>query len=138
VFLPLLSLQSLTGTVKRWDNQKGYGFIGPDIEGQADVFVHQSVLVIDGYRVLNEDERVEYELMVDDKTGKEKAARVMGPGGAPLQGVWGGQEVFHGTVNGWRADRGFGFIKPDTGGDDIFVHQSVIVSTDYRRLEVCL
>ncbi|HUC25127.1 MAG TPA: cold-shock protein [Streptosporangiaceae bacterium] len=47
------------GTVKWFNADKGYGFIAPD-DGSADVFVHHSAIQIDGYRSLQENQRVEY------------------------------------------------------------------------------
>ena len=47
-----------TGTVKWFNNAKGYGFIARD-EGE-DVFVHYSAVEGDGFRTLREDERVEF------------------------------------------------------------------------------
>lgn len=49
------------GTVKWFNNQKGYGFIS-DEEGK-DVFVHYSALNMDGYKTLNEGQEVEFELV---------------------------------------------------------------------------
>ncbi len=49
----------LTGTVKWFNAQKGYGFIEPDGEG-PDVFVHFSAIAMGGYKVLEEGERVEF------------------------------------------------------------------------------
>jgi cold shock protein len=60
----------LTGTVKWFNNAKGYGFIVQD-NGDKDVFVHHSAIVMDGYRSLNEGERVEYEI---EQTPKGPAA----------------------------------------------------------------
>jgi len=48
------------GTVKWFNGEKGYGFITQD-EGE-DVFVHYSEIQGDGYRSLNEGDRVEFEL----------------------------------------------------------------------------
>jgi cold shock protein len=47
------------GTVKWFNADKGYGFIAPD-DGGDDVFVHHSAIQADGYRTLEENQRVEY------------------------------------------------------------------------------
>ena len=47
------------GTVKWFNSDKGYGFIAPD-DGTADVFVHHSAIQADGYRSLEENQRVAY------------------------------------------------------------------------------
>ncbi len=48
------------GTVKWFNGEKGYGFISPD-EGGEDLFVHYSGIVGDGFRSLDEGEKVTYE-----------------------------------------------------------------------------
>ncbi len=50
-----------TGTVKWFNDQKGFGFIVDD-ETKADVFVHQSKIMMKGFRSLDTDDRVEYEI----------------------------------------------------------------------------
>jgi CspA family cold shock protein len=45
--------------VKWFNADKGYGFIAPD-DGTADVFVHHSAIEADGYRSLQDNQRVEY------------------------------------------------------------------------------
>ena len=47
------------GTVKWFNADKGFGFIAPD-DGTADVFVHHSAIEMDGYRTLQDNQRVEY------------------------------------------------------------------------------
>lgn len=49
-----------TGTVKWFNDQKGYGFIAPEDGGQ-DLFIHHSNIVSEGYRTLTEGAKVEYE-----------------------------------------------------------------------------
>ena len=53
--------QFMRGTVKWFNNSKGFGFIGRD-DG-PDVFVHYSAILPDGYRTLNEGDRVEFEIV---------------------------------------------------------------------------
>ena len=47
------------GTVKWFNPDKGFGFIAPD-DGSADVFVHFSAIDASGYRTLEENQKVEY------------------------------------------------------------------------------
>ena len=54
------------GTVKWFSRVKGYGFIQPD-SGEKDVFVHYSAIVGEGYRNLDEGERVEFEVVQGQK-----------------------------------------------------------------------
>ncbi|WP_435299202.1 cold-shock protein [Timonella sp. A28] len=49
------------GTVKWFNNEKGYGFIAPS-DGSADVFAHYSAIVSNGYRSLEENQQVEFEI----------------------------------------------------------------------------
>lgn len=50
-----------TGTVKWFNAEKGYGFITPD-EGGSDVFAHYSAIDASGFRTLDENQRVEFEI----------------------------------------------------------------------------
>ena len=54
-----------TGNVKWFNDAKGYGFI--QREGGADVFVHYSAIQMDGYRTLEEGQRVEFEISQGQK-----------------------------------------------------------------------
>jgi len=49
-----------TGTVKWFNERKGYGFITPD-DGGEDLFVHYSNIAADGYKSLQDGQKVEYE-----------------------------------------------------------------------------
>jgi len=53
------------GKVKWFNNQKGYGFIGRD--NAADVFVHYSAIMGDGFRTLQEGDQVEFEIVQGPK-----------------------------------------------------------------------
>ena len=51
---------SQTGTVKWFNDAKGYGFISPDDKG-ADLFVHHTAISVQGFRTLQEGQRVSFE-----------------------------------------------------------------------------
>ena len=50
-----------TGTVKWFNNQKGYGFICP-VEGKNEVFAHFTSIVMEGYRTLKAGQKVDFEI----------------------------------------------------------------------------
>jgi len=54
------------GTVKWFNSEKGFGFITPD-DGGADVFAHFSAIQSSGYRSLDENQRVEFEVTQGQK-----------------------------------------------------------------------
>ncbi len=65
---------SITGTVKFFNADKGYGFIAPESGGQ-DAFVHISAVERAGFATLNQNQRVSYELE-QDKRGKTSAVNL--------------------------------------------------------------
>ncbi|WP_435737240.1 cold shock domain-containing protein [Cellulosimicrobium sp. PMB13] len=123
------------GTVRWYDDTKGFGFVAPD-GGGDDIFVHVSALG-GGLTELVEGARVTYDVVAGDKgpnarnvqlvrgSGSARAATDRGrpsrpsASGAPVRGG-------EGVVARYDADRGFGFITPDAGGADLFVHVSVV------------
>lgn len=123
------------GTVTFYDGTKGFGFIVPDAGG-GDVFVHAKALA-GGLTELVEGARVTYDVVAGDRGPNARHVQlVRGSGGArggadrgrsnrpagsgaPVRGG-------EGTVARYDADRGFGFISPDSGGADLFVHVSVV------------
>ena len=130
------------GTVSWFDDTKGFGFIAPDAGG-GDVFVHVNALG-PGMTSLSEGARVTYDVVEGDRgpnardvrlvrgsggahgaTGRDRDRGDRGRSGRPAASggpVRGGE----GTVARYDADRGFGFITPDAGGEDLFVHVSVV------------
>jgi cold shock protein len=61
-----------TGTVKWFNETKGFGFIQPD-DGGKDVFVHISAVERAGLRGLNEGQKVSFELTTDKRSGRVSA-----------------------------------------------------------------
>jgi CspA family cold shock protein len=132
-----------TGTVKWYDPEKGFGFISRD-EGGPDLFVHRSAL---GLETLGEGDQVEFEagsglkgpaatsVTVLERNANPVARRSSsssyGSSRSSYDSYGGGQEVdvsnlpvVTGTVKRYDAIKGFGFISPDDGGADVFVHRS--------------
>jgi CspA family cold shock protein len=60
------------GTVKWFDNRKGFGFIQPEAGGK-DVFVHISAVERAGLSTLNEGQQVSFDVVADRRTGKSAA-----------------------------------------------------------------
>ena len=58
-------MAQFAGTVKWFNNAKGYGFLGRD--GGPDVFVHYSSIQTEGYKSLKEGEPVEFDVVQGDK-----------------------------------------------------------------------
>ena len=65
-----------TGTVKWFNEQKGYGFIQPD-NGAKDIFVHISAVERAGLRTLKEGQKVSYEVVTDKRTGRASAGNLV-------------------------------------------------------------
>lgn len=70
-----------TGTVKWFNAEKGYGFITPD-DGGRDLFVHYTGIEGTGYRSLNQDDRVEFDVMDGAKGPAAENVRVLRGTGA--------------------------------------------------------
>ena len=63
----------MTGTVKWFHADKGYGFISKD-DGGDDVFVHFSAIMTDGFRTLSEGQKVEFDTEPDPKNSSKLRA----------------------------------------------------------------
>ena len=70
------------GTVKFFNDSKGYGFIAPDGGQGNDAFVHISAVEASGMRTLRENQRVSYELQ-EDRRGKMAAINLKSADDAP-------------------------------------------------------
>jgi len=74
-----------TGTVKWFNNEKGFGFIAVE-GGGKDVFCHFSAIAGDGYRSLNENDEVEFEVEQGAKGPQAKQVKVLRSAGPSMGG----------------------------------------------------
>jgi len=139
---PPMETDRLSGAVTWFSTSKGFGFIKP-ADGTEDVFVHVSVVQRAGLEGLREGATVNCEvapgkkgrqvmrlLDVDDSTATPestdggfrtgprppRAGFAAAPAGEPGEGA----------IKWFNATKGFGFITPDSGGKDVFLHASVV------------
>lgn len=117
-------VKKLTGIVKWFSGQKGFGFIAPD-DGGDDLFVHQTEIRTEGFRTLREGKRVEF-LVESSEDGRSKAADVValpggGGGGGGGRGRVGGSGGRRGYVIGYR-ERGGGGGQRNAGSTGVECH----------------
>jgi cold shock protein len=66
--------EEMKGNVKWFNDQKGFGFITPE-DGTPDVFVHHTTILMDGFKSLAENQKVEYDLVQSEKGPKAANVR---------------------------------------------------------------
>src|SRR3989344_8822560 len=118
----------ITGTVKWFDGKKRkFGFIIPD-GGGPDVLVHLDVLLCAGLKTLEQGQRVRFESELYKNRRRARSVSVLD--GPKQLGT-----LEQGYVKFYRPDKCYGFIIPDTGGPDVFVHKTVITKAGLHHLK---
>jgi len=72
----VMSTGPVSGTVKWFNSEKGYGFLSVD-GTERDVFVHYSAIDMDGYKSLEEDQRVEFQIVNGPKGPQAESVRLV-------------------------------------------------------------
>ncbi|QBX37881.1 cold-shock protein [Brevundimonas sp. S30B] len=136
------------GVVKFFNAAKGFGFIATE-GGGPDVFVHISAVQAAGLIALNEGDAVGFELEADRRSGRSSAVdltvtarasrpeRPARPAPAPPRFPAARREKRgsgRGVVKWFDPTKGFGFIQPEGGGDDVFVHARSLNRTGLQEL----
>ncbi|MGH7088816.1 MAG: cold-shock protein [Stellaceae bacterium] len=140
----------LTGKIKWFNRSKGFGFIVPD-DGAGDVFLPLAVLERSGFDEVPDGASITFEWMQGPKG--RAATQVLQLDASAAQGrpsregrfrsrdeghsggFDGGGETLDGVVKWYDPARGFGFILPNDGGKDIFVHVTALRRSGLDGLE---
>jgi CspA family cold shock protein len=140
-FDPAFSDQGFqTEAVVKWFNlTKGFGFVAPH-DGSPDAFLHSSVVSRAGMRDVAEGTKLLVQI-TDGPKGRQVATimQVLGMGEVPPSpgrpAPTGPEVEMTGTVKWFKPDKGFGFVTPDDGGRDIFVHRSVMLRAGLQFMD---
>jgi CspA family cold shock protein len=143
-FASASSAPEVQATVKWFNTEKGYGFAAL-ADGSGDVFLHVNALQAAGCQTVSpgatlkvrvgngqKGRQIDQVLSVDESTAEPSAsrqspaARSRTPDGPRRQLDLSSAVEVVGIVKWYRADKGFGFIEPEVGGKDVFVHATVL------------
>ncbi|CAJ1367050.1 unnamed protein product [Effrenium voratum] len=115
-----------SGKLKKFVSDKGFGFITPD-DGGEDVFAHTLQFSGDGDS-LRGGERVQFEAEWDDRKGKYRAASWSVDTAAAAA------VMLPGVLKKFFQDKGFGFIEPQDGSEDLFAHSRQFTGGDATNI----
>lgn len=132
---PVITGKRETGIVRWFNVDKGYGFIIPDADG-ADVFVHMYHVTRSGLGELRDNDTVSYVLAEDLKNSKRVlATQIVVIESKTKKAEKKRAASSEGVVKWFDPKKGFGFITPDAGGKDVFVHISAVKTLGLDVLE---
>lgn len=154
---PSTLLQSgITATVKWFNASKGFGFVAPH-DGSSDAFLHISVLQRVGRQAISQGAVIVVDLeqgpkgpqvsniLSVEQEGSDEGGYGGGAGdrdrgdrgGYGGGGGYGGSDegLVEGVVKFFSADKGFGFVTPDSGGKDIFIGIGSVTRSGLQSLE---
>lgn len=133
--------EQVEAVVKWFNLTKGFGFVAP-ADNSPDAFIHISVLARMGLQQVAEGAKMLVQIG-DGPKGRQvlQIIKLLGSvEAAPSvmqrhQNLTGPLEEMMGTVKWFKPDKGFGFVAPDDGGKDVFVHKSVVMSIGLAILD---
>jgi len=141
--------ERLSGKIKWFNRSKGFGFIVPN-DGSGDVFLPLAVLERSGFSEAPDGASISFEwvqgpkgraatqvLDLDASTAAPRAPREGRPRRSDRdeEGAGGPTEAMDGVVKWYDPARGFGFILPNDGGKDVFVHVTALRRSGIDELQ---
>ena len=140
-FSPSSEGEQVEAVVKWFNLSKGFGFVAP-ADNTPDAFMHVSVLTRAGLQQIAEGTKLLVQIGNGPK-GRQilQIISVLGQGKIPAapalhqQTASGPTEEMTGVVKWFKPEKGFGFVAPDDGGKDVFVHKSVVSRLGLSTLE---
>lgn len=138
----------LSGKIKWFNRSKGFGFIVPD-DGTGDVFLPLAVLDRSGYSEAPDGARIVFESVQGPKgravsqifeldvstAAPRKPREARPPRHEREEEARGPTEALDGVVKWYDTARGFGFILPNDGGKDVFVHVTALHRAGIEELQ---
>jgi cold shock protein len=146
----------IRATVKWFNTAKGFGFVTPE-DGSPEAFLHLSALKQAGFESVGEGAGMVVEigqspkgrqvlrvLEVDNRIARAPAPRMRpgpGPGGPGMGNGMGGAPIstegaidVDGVVKWFSSLKGYGFVSPNDGGKDVFVHITILRNAGVETL----
>ncbi|HSE79477.1 MAG TPA: cold shock domain-containing protein [Alphaproteobacteria bacterium] len=137
----------IRATVKWFNMAKGFGFVTP-VDGSPEAFLHLSALKQAGYESVGEGAGLLVEigqspkgrqvlrvLEVDNSSARPAMGPRPRPGPAPAPVSLEGADEVNGVVKWFSGLKGYGFVSPDNGGKDVFVHITVLRNAGLSTLQ---